>query len=345
MLSLDVHHGESRKSRVRFQLVMSGSGRRTSLQGTITLIVPSYNHAGFIRDCIRSLLSQTRPADEIIVVDDGSTDGTPAILQEFAPNVALHLNKHMGLRQTVAMGLSIARGDYVLVIGSDDVLLPHACAVLGAILDKQADVALAYGDVDFIDETGERIGQGLGHGPVGKHRDTDLLVTDNYIPAPSALCRRDALLEIGEPQSVACGDWERWLMLSLTGRSFYGVRDRIALYRRHGKNLSHASGGPRLLEEGADMLARLATYVASSNTKTRRSLLKSSGSRYRTAGWSRFAHHAYKHACVDFLQSIRLPGRRIKDVAGLVVSSTFWLWELANSAWKEFLLAHQHHPR
>jgi glycosyltransferase involved in cell wall biosynthesis len=117
---------------------------------TITVVIPAYNAERFIRDCVESVLSQSRPADEIIVVNDGSTDRTGAILSEFASQVRILDQPNRGRSASRNRAIVEASGDYVAFLDADDVFLASHLATLTEAAERtgheivHADIELPY---------------------------------------------------------------------------------------------------------------------------------------------------------------------------------------------------------
>lgn len=106
-----------------------GRQHRAAVTGpTLSVVVPNYNHARYLPQCLSAILAQDRPADEILVIDDASTDGSLAVIEGFrARHPALRLLRHEANRGVIAAlnrGLAEARGDYVLFAAADDWVLP-----------------------------------------------------------------------------------------------------------------------------------------------------------------------------------------------------------------------------
>lgn len=118
---------------------------------TISIIIPAYNAAGFIEECLQHIMPQMGPGHEVIVIDDGSRDDTAARVQAVAaaaPHCALHLvqQANQGLAEVRNVGLRHARGDYILFIDCDDLLQPGMLARLDAVIHSHRPDAIA---VDF----------------------------------------------------------------------------------------------------------------------------------------------------------------------------------------------------
>lgn len=119
----------------------------------LSLVVPVYNVAPYLPRCLESLAALTPPADEIIVVDDGSTDGCPRILAEFAarlPRMRVIRQENGGLSAARNTGLDAARGKYLAFVDSDDFVSPDAYAeALRLAEDGQLDMVLLNAEYHF----------------------------------------------------------------------------------------------------------------------------------------------------------------------------------------------------
>ncbi len=97
----------------------------------ISLVIPIYNTKAYLKDCLDSVLAQTLPDLQIILVDDGSTDGSAAIAQEYAKQdkrIEVYRQTHAGQSAARNLGLSHAQGDYIAFVDADDTLAPDWCA-------------------------------------------------------------------------------------------------------------------------------------------------------------------------------------------------------------------------
>lgn len=112
----------------------------------LTVVVPVYNVAGYLRACLDSLLAQTRPIDEILLIDDGSTDACPSILSEYAathPSLRVIRRENGGLAAARNTGLDAASGEWLGFVDSDDWVLPTMFERLLALANDHAlDIAL-----------------------------------------------------------------------------------------------------------------------------------------------------------------------------------------------------------
>lgn len=120
----------------------------------VTLIMPTYNCASFIRAALDSALSQTRPPDEVIVIDDRSTDDTAEILLSYGDRITCITSLDSGGYASAVrnVGLAAATGDYVAFLDADDVWFPNKLAEQIAVLDANPDVQMVYANFNRTDE-------------------------------------------------------------------------------------------------------------------------------------------------------------------------------------------------
>ncbi|MBC8135451.1 MAG: glycosyltransferase [Fibrella sp.] len=202
----------------------------------ISVIIPTYNRAELLRKTLDSVLSQTKPADEVIVVDDGSTDETRQAVARYRHPVMYHYQKNAHLGAARNTGQRLATGEALLFLDSDDLLTPHALERLTEALQARPDVALAYCACRFIDAEGNPSDAPFAH-PFFEGDVWERLVAGNFIrSAGSVLIRSSSLEKIGpwvtREQLRSNEDWEMWLRLSETG-PFVHLPEPLFLYRVH----------------------------------------------------------------------------------------------------------------
>lgn len=130
----------------------------------VSVVIPAYNHQAYIEQTIRSLIAQSYPTLELIVIDDGSKDNSWDILQKLKPECEARFarvdfirQENQGIVATCNRLIREARGDYVYLIASDDLAKPQAIETLHGFLSAHADYGLAVGDNELIDSDGRRI--------------------------------------------------------------------------------------------------------------------------------------------------------------------------------------------
>lgn len=118
-----------------------------STQGSgVTVMVSTFNRAIYLRECLDSLLAQTLPADQIIVVDDGSSDETPRILDEYKGRIEPIIQQNTGKPQALNKAFEQARGQYLWIFDDDDVALPDSLERHVALLDANPGLGFTYSD-------------------------------------------------------------------------------------------------------------------------------------------------------------------------------------------------------
>jgi len=124
--------------------------------GLVSVVIPTYNRAAIISDSIRSVLAQTYPKLEVLVIDDGSSDDTRRVVEAFGAPVQYHYQPNAGVCAARNHGLSIARGEYVALLDSDDGWLPWKLAAQVAILRRDPAIGMVWTDM-IADRAGGEI--------------------------------------------------------------------------------------------------------------------------------------------------------------------------------------------
>lgn len=209
------------------------------MTSNITVVMPTYRHAEFIVQSLESVFRQTLPAQEIVVINDGSPDDTEERIAPYMSRVTYVHQEHNGISKSLNRGLAEVKTDYVLFLASDDWLDPSALAVLKEILDKHHGVGVAHANRVKVDEYLRPLPDGaIPH--MGVYCDKELMLTRYSTYTPPILCRTRAVLEAGAfPDFPYCQDWALWISIALSGWHFYGTPEVLGYYRRHGKNTSH----------------------------------------------------------------------------------------------------------
>lgn len=227
---------------------------------TVSVAIAAYGHAQYIGRTLESLLGQTRPPAEVIVINDGSPDATREAVKPYLDRITYVEQNNRGFIATMNRATAMARGEYLLQFSSDDWLEPDALEALAGVLDRHSDVGIVHGAVRFVDSDGHPIDRlRWVTYPIGKHRRTPELIRRNFIPATATLLRRVALVDAGLelPDVALFHDWAVWLSLALRGWSLYGLDRTVTYYRRHDRNLSAAVDRGR----GYEGLLRLAEEI------------------------------------------------------------------------------------
>ena len=202
----------------------------------VSVVIPAYNHVQYIGECIDSVLSQDHAAIEVIVVDDGSTDGTLERLQGYGERIRLLTQQ--GGRQARArnLALGVARGDLVAFLDSDDRYRPGRIRAAVQAFRDDPSAALVWSDYRRIDAGGQVL-QVCRWQP----RDPSFareLIAGNTICNATATVRRSVLDEVGgfdERVPRVC-DGAAWYQIAARGHRFVHLPLPLLDYRAHGAN-------------------------------------------------------------------------------------------------------------
>jgi len=210
---------------------------RASDAATVAVIIPTFNQARFLAEAIMSVLAQTRPANEIIVVDDGSTDEPANVVSRFQ-KVQLIRQGNRGPSAARNAGLRCCKASHIVFLDADDRLLPTALETGLRCIAQQPDCGFVYGALRTISENGHPIESNFFIPVTG---DPHLaFIRQNLIAMPAvALYRRDCLLAVkGWDETMRrCEDHDIYLRMAQR-YPIVSHPDLVAEYRQHGENTS-----------------------------------------------------------------------------------------------------------
>lgn len=267
-------------------------------EGSMGVLVPTYNQAQFINAALDSILAQSRPPFEVLVVNDGSTDRTKDVLRPYAHRVKIVDRPHRGVVATVQEGLALLRTDYGIIFNSDDIMSQICLEDLAKSLDDHPTVGVAYGGMRLIDEAGLSIPHPDWQYPVGLHHGVPELISRNYIPNSAAAFRMAAVRDLPQfGRQAYCEDWEMWISLGLAGWDFFGLPECLLQYRRHAHNLTHESRREAIWESEIVMLQQLLHENKNSiDAASRSAFVQSIGRRYTLLGQAALKDGRYDDA-------------------------------------------------
>ena len=208
----------------------------------ITIGVSTYNRKDYLRLCLDSLLAQTYPNCEIIVVDDGSTDGTGEMMAEEYPQIKYIYQQNGGDASAKNHAVREASGQYVVFNDSDDLFLPDCVERLFQALPDDSGTSCSYGTYQTIDSAGKYLPtkRKVTHYPSGNI--TGELLKHILVNSCGTLFPVKLYLNAGgfDTNLRVVHDYKLFLQLSLNC-DFYAVQEPVFLRRRHGNNLSSSS--------------------------------------------------------------------------------------------------------
>jgi alpha-1,3-rhamnosyltransferase len=208
-------------------------------QPLVSVIIASYNHALYIEASILSVLAQSYPRVELLVVDDGSSDDSVARIEALqrVHGFDFCVQANQGLSRTLNEVIARAKGSLIAPFGSDDIMLPERLALQVAHLADRPEVGICAGAIRSIDAAGQLRG-GERDLPSRQLDFEDVFLNRKPgAPAPTLLFRREALERVGgfDPE-VRLEDLMIELKITRAGYVIDVLADVLALYRVHGSN-------------------------------------------------------------------------------------------------------------
>jgi len=208
-------------------------------------MVPSYNHAPYIAKSLRSIIGQTHQPKKLLVIDDGSSDGSPAVIASvlkdcpFESELIVRANR--GLCATLNQGLSLSSGKYFAYIGSDDFWLPTFLEERSRLMESRENAVLGYGHAFLVDESDniidrtENYREDWANYPDGNPRE--MLLKGVSPVSSTVLYRLSALENVLWNETSRLEDYEMYLTMMGFG-DFAFDPQTLSAWRHHDSNTS-----------------------------------------------------------------------------------------------------------
>ncbi|MBW8001951.1 MAG: glycosyltransferase [Planctomycetes bacterium] len=268
----------------------------------VSICIPTYNRKEYLKETLDSILSQTYKDYEIVIVDDGSTDGTEEMLKELGIPITYYWQKNNGDASARNKLIELAKGDYISFIDSDDLLMPDTIERLVKAIEIEDEEVIVYGSYFRIDEQSMVFGKckrKLYSGNITTELFRTILVHSCGSMFPKKILANSPHFDTS---LKVCSDYDLWLRLSLKHR-FIAIPEPTFKRRRHASNLSGATFENCLTEfkvlerfyheKGGDAVVpeKIARKVFSKET--------------RRTGYCALKEGLYKQACQFFSQSFQ----------------------------------------
>ena len=228
---------------------------RTYSPPQVSVMMPVYNGEKYVADAIRSLLAQTWQDWELIVVDDGSTDATPRILDQFRDRRIRRVwQQNAGEAVARNTALDLARGERLAFLDADDVYLPSALEAHSRFLEIHPEWDAVFSDGYLVDGSGGVLSRLTEHRP-GIHTGDilePLVLTASVITVPVCTMLRRNMVDRHtirfDPSLIIGPDWDFWIQVARVAR--FGYLDEVTCkYRVHQTNVTLTSGWERRRED------------------------------------------------------------------------------------------------
>lgn len=208
----------------------------------VSVVIPCYNHEKFVQESIKSVINQTYKNIELIIIDDGSIDGSVLKINELYKECAQRFTNfefrsrpNIGLSSTLNEALEWCQGEYFSAIASDDVMFEDKTDRQVKLLIENPNIVGVFGAVQMINGEGKLLSEIRQSNKIFEFKD--LIYTDSFLPAPTQMLRLKELRNTGGYiAGMIIEDWYIYLKILENGGKILYKDDLYAYYRIHGKN-------------------------------------------------------------------------------------------------------------
>ncbi|HWD63583.1 MAG TPA: glycosyltransferase family A protein [Solirubrobacteraceae bacterium] len=206
---------------------------------TFSVVIPAYQAARTISRSITSVLAQTHPAAEVIVVDDGSTDGLGDALRPYGEKLKVLRQENRGAAAARNTGIRLSQGEFVALLDADDRFHPERLAALAALACRRPDLDLITTDTCFVGRDGRALGRFSEHNHFEVDDQSMAILRSCFLGGTPAV-RTSRLLEVGgfDETLRTAEDWDCWIRLILTGSKAGQIRRPYYEYHLRGSGLT-----------------------------------------------------------------------------------------------------------
>jgi glycosyltransferase involved in cell wall biosynthesis len=286
---------------------------------SVSVVIPTYNSATFLKDAIESVLGQTYSDFEIIVIDDGSTDDTEDVLRSFGERISYVKQENKGVSAARNHGIRLARAQYVAFLDADDLWVPQKLAEQIPLLDKDAGIGLVYSDWTIVSEQGVSVSSFHSSRPPASGHVFSELIETGFILTSGTVVRRSCLNEVGdfdESLSIA-QDYDLWLRICYRWK--VGVVNK-ALVTKRSWNGSLSSNLSKTAAERIALFEKMLRNFDDMTTQNRRLVRSQLAINYWDVGYDHFDRLMLKEARKNFVSSVSINWRNRKALGYLIAS-------------------------
>ena len=279
----------------------------------VTVLMPVYNGERFVREAVEFVLKQSYRHFHFIIFNDGSTDGTAKVLQEFATDARLrivHAPKNLGLSQARNYLLDLVDTEYFAWVDADDRCHPDWLQMQLQYLTQHPDIAAVGSWVRYIDAKGKLLPSQVWEPPT-EHADIAAYMLQGApIPNIAVMLRAEAVRHLRYREGRVAEDYAYWVRMLLNGYRFANIPEYLVEYRRHAAQISTA-------KRREQISCHLQSYVTQFDAL---------GISYQA---SDVARHALLYQLADY-ESLFSNQKIALDIAFLSWAMT-WLWAIAQA--------------
>jgi len=250
----------------------------------ISILIPCFNAERWIAGAIDSALAQTWPHKEVIVVDDGSTDGSVEIIRSYGDRIRWEARAHAGANPTRNRLLELASGEWLQYLDADDYLLPEKVEKYARSLNDRDDTDILYGPATLELWSGGSVHREIT--PIPEPRDPWILLVRWYLPQTGApLWRKQAIVDVGgwKPDQPCAQEHELYLRLLIGGKRFTYQPENGAVYRYWGTSTISRRDNPETRRRRLEVLDRAEEFLRTTNALSAERLHAINVTRFSTA--------------------------------------------------------------
>lgn len=217
----------------------------------VTIRMSAYNHEAYVEQAILSIVNQTYQDFELIVIDDGSTDRTPEILERLSREYGFYYERqeNMGVTKTLNKLIRMAKGVYLCGLASDDSFVPGRLEKQVAVLEANPDLAFVYGCAGYMDNSGRDLVE-LSQRPQQFEEGYifDKLITRGMFFKPGTIMARRKIFEElgGYDESLQVEDYD-WALRVCKDRRVGYIHEPLIKYRMHGEQFTQHPQKKRMI--------------------------------------------------------------------------------------------------
>jgi glycosyltransferase involved in cell wall biosynthesis len=212
---------------------------------TVSVVIPNYNNAHYLKSAITSILNQTFTDYEIIVVDDGSTDNSRDVVGAFGNKVRYIWQENKGLGGARNTGILASKTEFIGLLDADDEWRPDFLEKMMALAQSHPDAVVYFSCAQGMDSSGNELPQIFGRA-ISSNEIYQNLLRANFIIPSTVVFRRSTIVDVGlfeekNRKLHGCEDWDLWLRLS-PSHPFAGTTEPLVRYRLHPQTFSANPG-------------------------------------------------------------------------------------------------------
>jgi len=289
----------------------------------VSVIIPSYNSAKYLTDAVDSVLNQTFREYEVLVVDDGSTDNTEAVMRGYRGPVRCIRQRNSGVAAARNCGIKESRGRYLAFLDADDTWRHDKLEAQVRALRRNSVFRACYTAFTVVGPDLTPIGVKRSHREIASLED--LLLRGNVIGSIcSVVCERSLFETAGgfDPSLSQCADWDMWVRIS-TLTEFLYLDEPLVTYRQHAANMSRDAcllerDSLRVLDKGFDMPSLDIDLRRKRRAALARNYMVLAGTYFQAGCYGDFVRCAARAVAMDFRQLGHLTAFPLRACSRLV---------------------------